>query len=108
MNLFTWWWVIHIYLIEDNKLKSFINEFINSEESINKVIKETMKKNPKNVESILKFKEVIEKENKSMTIDINKISKQNIDNNQEIKDFLSHKSKIQKNKTIRTTNERRI
>jgi hypothetical protein len=82
----------YTYLIEDNKLKSFVNEFINSKEDIATVIKAELEKEPEDLSQIMQLKNVIEKENKSMVIDLEKIT---IDHSENILDFLSQKTENQ-------------
>ena len=80
----------YTYLIENNKMKDFINEFVNSEKSILNVIKDSITLNEVEQDRVIEFKKLIEKENESISIDLSKIDSLNIEVDS-IKDFLSEK-----------------
>ena len=80
----------YTYLIENDKMKDFINDFINSEKSVLNVIKDSIMLNKVNQERVIEFKKLIEKENESISIDLSKIDSLNIEDNS-VKDFLSEK-----------------
>jgi hypothetical protein len=63
------------YLIKTNKFNFFINEFINSKESLMEVIGDSIKQDPDKMEKVIEFKDIVESENESIKISLKEINK---------------------------------
>lgn len=86
----------YTYLIKNNKMKDFVDEFINSEEDILNAIEYSVNLNGTSQEEIIEFKNLIEKENESISIELSKSDLLNKEKNS-VKDFLSEKIGNSKN-----------
>lgn len=80
----------YTYLIKNNKMKGFIDEFINSEEDILNAIEYSVNLNGTSQEEIIAFKNLIEKENESISIELSKSDLLKTEKSS-VKDFLSEK-----------------
>lgn len=78
----------YTYLINSNKMKDFIDEFINSKKDILRVMEDSVTLNKVNKNKVIEFKKLIEKENESISIDLSKLNSLNIEENLGVKDFL--------------------
>jgi len=87
----------YTYLIENSKLKDFTNKLLSSEKEILKVMEDSISSNNASKDEIIEFKNIIEKENESISIDLSKINSLNIEDNS-VKDFLSEKMNKTKTK----------
>ena len=83
----------YTYLIENKKMKDFVTEFINSEKDILRVMEDSIKLNSADKNKIIEFKELIEKENEFISIDLSKLNSLEIEEDLGVKDFLLDKEK---------------
>lgn len=88
----------YTYLIENNNLPEYVNKFINSEKEILKVIDDSINlENNINKDKIIEFKNLVEKENELISVDLSKIKSLDIKDNS-VKDFLAEKMNKTKTK----------